>query len=69
MCIVKYPRSLLAVKKELIKLLPSRASNKEFKVTYSRGKLCSDCSSPAKFKVTESSQNVWYYCGMCEIGG
>lgn len=30
---------------------------------------CADCYSHAKYKVTEEGGKIWYWCGLCHIGG
>lgn len=32
-------------------------------------KLCTDCSEPAIFRIKELDNKIWYYCGICALGG
>jgi hypothetical protein len=52
------------IAKRLYQLSPRRTLKDVLK--YSGNEMCADCGQPAQFKIVEN--DVWYYCGICEIG-
>jgi hypothetical protein len=66
--------TIAEIKKGLVRLYPPRKKDKSFKVTHSIGHKCNDCGQNAKFKIHEENYThpefrIWYYCGICEVGG
>ena len=57
------------IKQQLINHCPTSRLNIKVELYKDATNTCADCGGPSNYKITEDNGDIWFYCGICDIGG